>query len=403
MALIAGKKTRVLSDYILLIWLLLILANLATFFIVSIDNIPKYGWEKALIAFSEVSLFLHGSILWLYTCSLTRPFFRLAARHILHGIPFVAGLICLLLAGMNGRTGYVFREWLLFFQLISLLIYAIAVIRQLRRYRSNIKHIFSNTEEKYLDWLRFLSWGMLILWFLATCSIVIGRLTDISLPIYDNAYPKIVTSIFMVVMCYFAIRQTPIVYFRGAPEGVPEKDNLRGNAFGERMDQPERLDQREMMDNHSGVDFEERMGAGEKGAGDKDTDVAAIDPISNKYRKSGLGAGQSKELYDRLLEEMETRKPYLDTDLTLFSLAAILSWSPNHLSQVINTYERKNFFDFVNGYRIEAIKKNIRSQQYEHLTLLSIAYECGFNSKAAFNRAFKKSTGLTPSAFRRGE
>lgn len=379
-ALIAGKKTRALPDHILLIWLLLILANLATFFMVSLDDIPRYGWEKALIALSEVSLFLHGSILWLYTCSLTRPFFRLTARHILHGIPFVVGLFCLLLAGMNGRTGYVFREWLLFFQLVSLLIYAIAVIRQLRSYRSNIKHIFSNTEEKYLDWLRFLSWGMLALWFLATCSIVIGLFTDISLPIYDNAFPKIVTSIFMVVMCYFAIRQTPIVYFREATGGSPEKDNVRGNAFLER---PERAEDRGGMDDQGGLD--------EGGGG------------GNKYRKSGLGADQSKELYDRLLEVMETRKPYLDTDLTLFSLAAILNWSPNHLSQVINTYERKNFFDFVNGYRIEAIKKNIRSRQYEHLTLLSIAYECGFNSKAAFNRAFKKSTGLTPSAFRRGE
>jgi len=68
---------------------------------------------------------------------------------------------------------------------------------------------------------------------------------------------------------------------------------------------------------------------------------------------------------------------------------------------VINTMEQRNFFDFINYFRIEAVKQKITSKRYEHFTLPGIAFECGFNSKAAFNRAFKKITGVTPTEFKR--
>jgi len=87
-------------------------------------------------------------------------------------------------------------------------------------------------------------------------------------------------------------------------------------------------------------------------------------------------------------------------NLTLFSLAEMSRITPNYLSQVINLLEGKNFFDFINYYRVEEVKRVINSNQLNQFTLLGIAFECGFNSKAAFNRAFKKFTGITPSEFK---
>lgn len=363
MALVGGKRFRVGADYIFLGWLLLIFLNLLAFYIVSSPVIPVQGWVQALVLFCDLSLFLHGPFFWLYTCSLTRPFFRLEWKDSLHLLPFMAGLAYKLLMSSGVESS---GEILLLIQLLSLLGYTIAVLRQLRMYRHTIRDIFSNTEEKYLGWLQFLSWGLLFLWFLSVVGILASFVTRISLSYYENDPLHVVASLFIIAMCYFAIRQTPIIYSRILPE---EQD----------AEEPAELP-------------EDRADAEEEPEEKK----------SIKYRKSGLGGDQSARLYARLLEVMERDRPYLDADLTLFSLAAILNWPANHLSQVINTHEQKNFFDFVNGYRIEAIKQRIRSGQYEHLTLLSIAYECGFNSKAAFNRAFKKITGLTPSAFRKG-
>jgi AraC-like DNA-binding protein len=73
--------------------------------------------------------------------------------------------------------------------------------------------------------------------------------------------------------------------------------------------------------------------------------------------------------------------------------------SPNHLSQVINQLEGKNFFDFVNAYRVEEVKRKMADDRSKKLTLLAIALESGFNSKTSFNMVFKKMTGQTPSQY----
>ena len=97
---------------------------------------------------------------------------------------------------------------------------------------------------------------------------------------------------------------------------------------------------------------------------------------------------------------MENEKPYLDPKLTLSKLASMLGISSNHLSQVINQYEKVNFCDFVNKYRIEEFK--IQTKKNPHFNILALALEAGFNSKSAFNHIFKKHTGKTPSQYLSG-
>ncbi len=102
---------------------------------------------------------------------------------------------------------------------------------------------------------------------------------------------------------------------------------------------------------------------------------------------------------DTLLAYMDSERPYLDPDLSLIDLARRLKTNASVLSPVINAGTGKNFNDFVNQYRVEVFKQQARDPANRHLSLLGIALDCGFNSKATFNRAFKKLTGQSPREF----
>jgi AraC-like DNA-binding protein len=101
----------------------------------------------------------------------------------------------------------------------------------------------------------------------------------------------------------------------------------------------------------------------------------------------------------KVLAYFEKEKAYLNPELTLSELASKLDTNTSVLSAVINTGFGKNFNDFVNEYRVEEFKRKAAAPDSKHLTLLAIAFDCGFNSKATFNRAFKKVTDVSPKAF----
>lgn len=96
---------------------------------------------------------------------------------------------------------------------------------------------------------------------------------------------------------------------------------------------------------------------------------------------------------------METNKAYLNSELNLSDLAKMANMSRGQLSEIINTAFKKNFNDFVNGYRVEAFKDMLKENKQKQLSLLGIAQECGFNSKATFNRVFKKITSHSPTEY----
>jgi AraC-like DNA-binding protein len=82
-------------------------------------------------------------------------------------------------------------------------------------------------------------------------------------------------------------------------------------------------------------------------------------------------------------------------------LASQLTLNQNQLSQVINQKSGNNFFVFVNTYRVEEVKKRLLDSSFSHLSILGIAYDCGFRSKSAFNRIFKAQVGLSPLEYQR--
>ena len=97
-----------------------------------------------------------------------------------------------------------------------------------------------------------------------------------------------------------------------------------------------------------------------------------------------------------LRKAMETGMFYRDPDLSLTLLAETLDIHHHELSWIINVALRKNFNDFINEYRVVDVARKMQDPAYDHLTLLGIAFESGFNSKNTFNRAFKQLTGKNP-------
>ncbi|MES2110994.1 MAG: ABC transporter permease [Bacteroidota bacterium] len=91
---------------------------------------------------------------------------------------------------------------------------------------------------------------------------------------------------------------------------------------------------------------------------------------------------------------------YLDPELTLASLAEKLDLTVHELSRIINSVFKKSFNDFINEYRVADVIRKMQDPAYDHITLLGIAYESGFNSKTSFNRIFKQMTGKNPGEYK---
>jgi AraC-like DNA-binding protein len=219
------------------------------------------------------------------------------------------------------------------------IVYVIWTNVLLWKHRRSILNQFSDVEKINLNWLRILTWGIGLIWMTV---IFFGS---------ENITFSVVV-IFIFAIGFFGIRQMGIY----SPENIiPPQDILSEN----------------------------------KRAGER----------KEKYSKSGLSKEKSAELYSSLIELMTTKELYKNNELQINDLAVDLDIHPNYLSQVINEKEGKNFYDFVNSYRLKEFKRLIALPKYKQFTLLSIALECGFNSKSSFNRYFKKETGQTPSQY----
>ena len=119
-----------------------------------------------------------------------------------------------------------------------------------------------------------------------------------------------------------------------------------------------------------------------------------------KYQNSRLDKTASSTILNKVKTHMETTKPYLDTQLSLESLALQLGLSKHDLSQVINEQMGMNFFNFVNQYRVDEFKRLLQDDKFSHFTMLGMALESGFNSKSSFNSVFKKLEGITHGAYK---
>src|SRR5436190_595190 len=129
--------------------------------------------------------------------------------------------------------------------------------------------------------------------------------------------------------------------------------------------------------------------------------VAAEPPASPpRYERPALADGEAAQLERRLIEVMESERPWADSELTLSDLAARLDSTPHKLSELLNAQIGKSFYDFVNGYRVREVQRRIQAGEARTRKMLALALDAGFASKSTFNEAFKKHTLQTPSDFR---
>lgn len=362
------KRNKTQADYVLVAWLSVTGFHLLAFYLLHTHQESVY---PTLIGLGMPLPLVQGPFLYLYT-SLQTSATSFKKTHLLHFLPV------LMAYGLFGEFFFlpfdqkadVFRLKGQGFEIPSLInlyaiyisgiVYTILSVVSLLRYRKSLVHQFSNTERINFNWLLYL-----IIWIVAIWIVILFVQEDEL--IFGTA------ALFVLWLGYFGIRQVQ-VFNHGAPQP----------AFGP-------LSVVDTNKHNSAVENDhENTATYPPTAGD-------TPPV--KYQKSTLSEEDAALIHQRLNELMAEQKPYTNPDLTLNDLARSLGVHPNHLSQVINSKENKSFYDLVNEKRIEEFIRLISQDSHQLYTLVSVAYDCGFNSKASFNRNFKKYTGLTPSDY----
>lgn len=362
--LLASKRNKSEADAILLVWLYVIGLHLFLFYLFATK---RYYEFPLLVALGIPFPLLHGPFLYLYTSSLTRQV-RHRLLRFLHFLPFLLSYLILLpffLAPAAHKT-YTFQHhgegyrWVLFplqiAEMVSGILYVILSLIILRRHSKNIENQFSNTEKINLNWLRYLIVGMLVIW--------------VAVIFTSDVYVFTTVVLYIFFIGFFGIKQTA-VFAHSIPPAPPSE--FPGNVFPK-----------------SAIDEEQLSGA-------SPDDNGYVE--KTKYLKSGLSEQEQRDIHAMLSHLMEQDKPFTNPELTLGDVAEQLKVHPNNLSQVINSVTQKNFYDFINSRRVEEFIYLVRQPENQNFTLLSIAYECGFNSKSSFNRNFRKITGLSPSEY----
>jgi AraC-like DNA-binding protein len=125
------------------------------------------------------------------------------------------------------------------------------------------------------------------------------------------------------------------------------------------------------------------------------------EPDPDQPKKKIIPDDEIIEFKTQLILFMINRKPYLDPDMNLVKLAELFGTTSHRLSYIINTGFNKNFFNFINTYRVEEAKSLLLDPKMEQYSVLGVAFEAGFNSKTSFNKTFKQFTGVTPSDFKK--
>lgn len=307
-----------------------------------------------LLKVQDAFSLLGAPLLFLYVRTLITGRSGSGKKDLLHFIPFC--LCFLFLTPFYFQSGaaklfsigsyfYFWQRWSYVRSvalLVQVIVYLSLIALMLAAYSRKLKRQTSPTDKAVLFQVRFMLATLTVVWVMGALKFVLTTLY----PAYDTATIDLLVpaslSVFVYAMGYIGLRR---------PEVLTGRD-----------------------------------------------DLPAPPP---RYEKSTLTLERSDSYLQRLLDLMKAEKPYLDGALTLQKLAKALAISPHHLSQTINEQLHQNFFDFINTYRIEEAKRVLLDPTKKHYSILAVSEEVGFNSKSAFNTAFKKHVNITPSEFRK--
>ena len=118
-----------------------------------------------------------------------------------------------------------------------------------------------------------------------------------------------------------------------------------------------------------------------------------------KYKTTKLSETECKQICEKLYAYIEKQKPFTNPELKIVDLSQAINCSSHSLSYIFNQYLTKNYYDFINEFRIKEFQRLIADENYSRYTLTALAEQCGFSSRASFFRSFKKLTGITPNEY----
>jgi AraC-like DNA-binding protein len=125
----------------------------------------------------------------------------------------------------------------------------------------------------------------------------------------------------------------------------------------------------------------------------------AAEPAAPKKTGTAPPAEVASALMEALRKAMDEDQLYLDPELTVEKVGRHLQKPPKTVSSVLNGHAGKSFNQYVNEYRVEAVKRRMLDPAQPPLTLVGLAFECGFNSQATFQRAFRSTSGQSPGEY----
>ncbi len=361
--LLVQKEFNRVPNRILSALVLLVTAHLS---LIAIDVNDLFVAYPHLSRLSWLLPLLYGPMILLLTESLVSVQFSFKPRHALYLLPFATYLVLLApyyLSSANFKTAYLSDPskvaaadfgWMNHLTNYFHILFTVAALLVFYAGKQKLSQYFSDSARINLTWLGQFLWIFLgILLF----SMVTFYSKKFDWTYLSGLYPKhfILAVIFVYWLAYKLL-------------GEKVKFTISDEAIGEKSEQVQ-------------------------------LESATKEEPQSKYLKTGLDAETASQIAEKLQKLMQKERPYLNPSLTISDLSDMLSLSKHQLSQVINTEFDMNFYEFINSYRLQAFKKEAIDPSNSHLSILGIALECGFNSKATFNQFFRKKEGITPSEF----
>ena len=345
--LLIHNKKNYTSNYFLAFVLLIQAILTANLFASTIKGYLLASYPFLLIIASPI-IFLPGPSLYFYTKSIVYKNFTLKRQDIIHFLPFLIYCLYLFSKYLNLSPEQLRNiltvklsliNYIFRTSIIQLLIltYVIFSLRIINYYQKEIKKTLSSIEQINLSWLRLILFGFIGMWIFWVSTYILYAVTN---TFHNNLH---FTGMFLLFVL------ANIIFYKG-------------------MRQPEFF-----------AGIEEKP----------------------KYETSTLTKEEKETYHQKLISYMEKEKPFLNSSLSLNDLSDKLAIMPKYLSQVINECCEKNFYDFINSYRVEEAKQILLNPASERKTILEILYEVGFNSKSTFNTSFKNFTGVKPTEFRK--
>jgi len=350
---IATRRPQILADRYLASWLYIIAIEmiLALLKVTLLDRLP-YD-----LPFLVIPL-VYGPLLYLYVSTLISKDPKWRWSNLLHFVPFLLFLgLAFLFRNAPDDSGsmplvHPTRWARMIYELFifgSFTTYSIIVYVLLTRHRKSLREEFSYRSSKItLTWLLFVSITVYASYLLTFLSAGIQMMV-IRLPFDPKIFSFTGLTLFSFAFSFYGHKQAEIFSQSDGPKDPITEDS----------------------------------------------------PGAVKYAKSNLRRDDLKRYIIEMDNLMQTKQLFLNPELTLAEVSVELHIPKHHLTQALNTELGKNFYAYINELRVKKFMSMVVGPAHRDFTFLSIAFDCGFNSKSTFNSVFKRITGFTPSEYLR--